>query len=79
MFNGKIIRFLREEKGLTQEELARMAGVERDQLSRYETGRRKPSVERAIRLAKALQVSVEIFFGNDVSIVTRASDPNPAA
>lgn len=78
MFNGKIIRFLREEKGLTQEELARMAGVERDQLSRYETGRRKPSVERAIRLAQALQVNVEIFFGNDVSIVTQ-SNPNPAA
>lgn len=57
------LRQAREQAGLTQVELAERAGVSRQLVGGVEAGRHVPSVDAAIRLARALDVSVEELFG----------------
>jgi XRE family transcriptional regulator of biofilm formation len=54
-----VLRKLRQERGLTQEEVAKVARVTRFYISQLETGLRKsPSLPVLKRLAKALGVPV---------------------
>lgn len=53
---------LRQRKGFTQLQLAKKIGVTRQIISHYETGRAKPSLDVAVKLAKALGVSVEEIY-----------------
>jgi len=55
----KKIRQLRLERGLTQERLAARASVAQSTLSQYESGAVSPSLAVAMRLASALDVSLE--------------------
>lgn len=48
--------------GLTQQELAERAGVTRQSIISIEQGRYRPSVELALRLARALGCAVEDLF-----------------
>ena len=50
------IREVRENAGLSQAELARRAGIDRRQVSRWETGRGKPNLDNIQKLEKALGV-----------------------
>jgi transcriptional regulator with XRE-family HTH domain len=52
------LKTLRESKGLTQEQLAKRAGISRAYLARLETGRHDPHLSRLRKLAKALGVKV---------------------
>lgn len=52
------LKELREEKGLTQEALAKHAGCSRAYLSRLEMGLHDPPLSRLQALAKALKVKV---------------------
>jgi putative molybdopterin biosynthesis protein len=61
--NDSRIRLARIQKGVSQAELAREAQVSRQALSALEAGRYQPSVQIAIRLARALGDSVESLFG----------------
>ena len=49
---GKRIRELREEKGLTQEELAFRVGIQQTMLSRIESATAKASIENYNKLGK---------------------------
>jgi len=53
------IRLIRVKKKMTQKTLAIKAGVERSMISRAERGERKPSLETAARIAKALGCKVD--------------------
>jgi transcriptional regulator with XRE-family HTH domain len=54
-----VLRKLREERNMTQEELAKLAKVTRSHLSLLEAGHRtNPSLDVLKRLARALGVSV---------------------
>lgn len=53
---GRNIRRLREEAGLSQEQLAFDAGMKRSYLSDMERGVRNPTVRALGRLAEALKV-----------------------
>lgn len=55
---GMRLKELREEKGLTQEELAKRAEVSRAYLSRLEMGRHDPPLSTVQKLATALRVKV---------------------
>jgi len=50
----------REAKGLTQEKLASMANVNRTTLSKIETGERNARVDTLVRLAQAMDMSLEL-------------------
>ncbi len=55
---GTTIRKMREEKGVTQEALARAAGMIRANLSRIEASKHRPTLETIERIATALKVPV---------------------
>jgi len=55
---GMAIRKLRVEKRLTQEKLARAAGMIRASLSRIEASKHRPTLETIERIATALKVPV---------------------
>jgi putative transcriptional regulator len=57
-----MIKVQRAIRDLTQAELAAIAGVTRKSVNAIETGRMVPSVLLALKLARALGVSVEIIF-----------------
>ena len=54
---------LRKAKKFSQEELAKLAGVHTNVLGRYERGEAKPSIEIAVKLAEALEVSLDFLVG----------------
>jgi transcriptional regulator with XRE-family HTH domain len=55
---GKRIQALRAERGITQERLARRAGLSRAYLARLEIGRHNPPILTLVKIAKALKVPV---------------------
>ncbi|MBS1883230.1 MAG: helix-turn-helix transcriptional regulator [Actinobacteria bacterium] len=57
-FGDNLLR-IRQARRLSQEALAELAGVHRTQISLFETGQRQPLLETLIRLAGALEISVE--------------------
>jgi len=52
-------------RGLSQVELAEVVGLSRQSISAIEAGRASPAVDVALRLAQALDVTVEDLFGAD--------------
>jgi len=60
---GRYIRQLREDRGLTQSELARRAGVAVDSVRRIERGQLSPSLKSVAKLAAGLEVSLHSLFG----------------
>lgn len=56
---------LRKEKKLSQNELAQKAGVHGNILGRYERGEAKPSIDIAMKLAEALEVSLDFLVGKE--------------
>ncbi|MBR7085323.1 MAG: helix-turn-helix transcriptional regulator [Oscillospiraceae bacterium] len=53
------IKALREQKGMSQEELAKMCGLSRGAIAKIETNWKFPSFESGLRIAKALGVTCE--------------------
>jgi transcriptional regulator with XRE-family HTH domain len=56
------VRRIRREKGLSQQELADLAGVGQDSISAIETGKHEPHPRTLRKLAKALEIEVRSFF-----------------
>ena len=64
---GAVIRRLREQKKLTQEELAAQIHVSSKAVSKWETGQGFPDISLLEPLAKALDISViELLSGEDI-------------
>lgn len=53
---GPVLRRFRQEKNLSQEELAALVDVSPSHISRMESDLKIPSLEMVFRLAKALEV-----------------------
>ena len=53
------LRDLRIRRGLTQEEVAKALGISREQVSRFETGNRRPSWNALVPLSRLYRVSLE--------------------
>jgi DNA-binding transcriptional regulator YiaG/desulfoferrodoxin (superoxide reductase-like protein) len=72
---GAVIRKLRENKKMTQEELAEKLFVSSKAVSKWETGQGFPDVSLIEPLAKALGISViELLSGEDIRNINRASN-----
>jgi len=54
---------LRRAKKLSQNELGKMVGVSREMIGKYERGDVSPSLEIALSIAKALNVSLDYLVG----------------
>jgi transcriptional regulator with XRE-family HTH domain len=59
---GKLIKTLRENLELTQEQLAKRAGVNHSYISLLETGQRMPTVKTADKLCAALGIKLADLF-----------------
>jgi DNA-binding XRE family transcriptional regulator len=55
---GNRVRALRKQRGLTQDQLAKMASVKRPNISRLEAGKHVPGIILIQRLADSLQVRI---------------------
>ena len=72
---GAMIRKLREEKGLTQDELAAKLHVSGKTVSKWETGQGLPDISLLEPIAMALGISViELFSGENAVNRNRASN-----
>lgn len=62
---GEILKRLRQERNLSQQELADLVGVHVRQVSKYEMGTSLPTLERIRRMAEVLDVSADdLVFGS---------------
>jgi len=52
------VKRIREQRGMTQEQLAEKAGISRTYLARLETARNDPTLSMLEKIAKALRVDV---------------------
>lgn len=70
---GKFIAQLRRERGMTQEKLGERLGVTNKTVSRWETGRYMPDVDKLLELSELLGVSVnELLSGERLETPERA-------
>lgn len=60
---GHNIKKLREARGLTQQQLAKISGVPRPTWANLETGAANPTLAVLVKVAAALQVSIEELIG----------------
>lgn len=61
----KKLRIIRKNKMLTQEALARLSGVHRVSIARYEEGRSTPNTDTACKLANALGCTIDELISAD--------------
>jgi transcriptional regulator with XRE-family HTH domain len=59
------LRQLRDQAGLSEAKLAQASGVSFASIHEYGSGRRKPSFEAVVKIARALGVSVAAFADED--------------
>ena len=57
------IKQLREQHGMTQEELANRLGVKYPAVSKWERGMAYPSMNTVIKMAELFQVSMDVVLG----------------
>lgn len=57
------IRPLREQHGMTQEDLAKRLGVKYPAVSKWERGMAYPSMNTVIKMAELFQVSMDVVLG----------------
>ncbi len=73
-----VVRELRFRDGLTQQFLAKASGITAQTISRYETGRKSPTLRTLDRLAAAVGLRVVVSFAPAESqALTPGEDPQP--
>jgi transcriptional regulator with XRE-family HTH domain len=60
---GQIIRRLRKERNLTQEELAEQLNITYQAVSRWENGTGMPDISQVVPLANVFGVTTDVLFG----------------
>ena len=59
------IKNLREEKGMTQQQLGEAVGYDQSRVAKWENGSLEPNVDTLIELAKIFDVSVGYLVGSE--------------
>ena len=71
MINGKRLRELRINRGLTQDDLGKIIKVTKASVCCYEKGNRTPTIENLIDLVNFFGVSADFLIGNDAAITVK--------
>lgn len=58
---GRLLRELRESKGMTLKSLAKRIGMRHSSISRYENGEQVPAFDVVQQICAALEVKIEYF------------------
>jgi transcriptional regulator with XRE-family HTH domain len=75
---GKVLRLRRQEAGLTQEQLAGEAGIQRNYVSLIERGINQPTVGMLFKLAAALRCSPSSLISDVENKIGRDKNPSEA-
>ena len=57
------LKEIRKEKKYTQEDMAKKLNLQKQTYQNYELGKREPTIETIIKIAKILETSVDNLFG----------------
>ncbi|MCM1195370.1 MAG: helix-turn-helix domain-containing protein [Corallococcus sp.] len=73
------IKELRLEKGIEQQELAKIIQIGKGSISNWELGRTEPSIEYIVKLADYFEVSTDYLLGrsNDVGVIETNANLTP--
>ena len=69
MVSGERIKTARLKKNLSQEQLGLLVGVSDVSICGYEKGIRKPTIDKLIKLAETLDVTLEYLLAKDKIVV----------
>ena len=73
-----IIKHLRQQNNLTQEELGKKLNVQKSAISKYETGRARPSIEALQKLSVIFKVPVDTLLnGLWIKVTTELESKQP--
>ena len=72
---GAAVRALRIERGIAQESLAHLAGVERSHMGKIERGEHMPTLAIIFKIAGALECSTEVLMSEAESQLAAAALP----
>ena len=72
---GEKIRELRLARGYNQEQLAELASLNRVTIAKYESGKVEPGAQALLRIADALEVTVDELLGRDIPQKQSADEP----
>jgi transcriptional regulator with XRE-family HTH domain len=61
------IKYLRKQRGLTQEQLAEKIGIKRSLVGAYEEGRAEPGLENLLKMSKIFDVAVDNLISENLS------------
>ena len=71
---GKRVRFFRNEKHMSQEELAEATGVTQEYIARIETGVRAPSLDLIVQIANVLGTTANDLLSDNLSTIASDTD-----
>lgn len=60
---SKRLKSLRQESGFTQQEVADKIGINRGSYSNWENGKREPTLENVVKLAKLFKTTTDFLLG----------------
>lgn len=63
------IRFIREQRGLTQEQLASIIGKDYSTIGKWENGTRSPIMEDVLKIADILDIPIEELLTKDLRMI----------
>lgn len=63
---GQNIKYLRKQKGLTQEKMANKLGITRSLVGAYEEGRAEPRLQTLMNLARYFKISIDSLLNTDL-------------
>ena len=66
---GKMIKAVRKERNLTQEELGRLVGVQKAQISKLESSANSATIDTILKIFKALNAEINFHVKVDDSFI----------
>ena len=65
MTTGEKIKYFRNMRGISQETLGQLSGINSATIKKYEYGIRNPKPDQLLKIANALGISINIFMDFD--------------
>jgi len=73
--NGMELREIRRGRGYTQTKLSELSGVSQGKISEYENGMTTPRIDAAVKLAAALEITLDELVGAQLRAAQGNDEP----
>ena len=70
MTTGEKIKHFRNLRGISQETLGQLSGINSATIKKYEYGIRNPKPDQLMKIANALGISINVFMDFDIETVS---------